>query len=115
MPVFIVLEDRIAKCGNQFHSKEDPYSKEEKNVSSVIFPLSSNLKPSVQIFNEAEKVATDLLSNTKADWSLEFREEYYKLVNKVSYDAKLENVKDMTERVNSLKKLAMVLSKVICE
>jgi len=104
MPVFIVLEDRISKSINQFHAKEtEPGIADKDNEGKLL---------ANQQFVEEEKLVLDLISNTKAAWPVEYREEYYRLVNKVAYDAKIENVKDMTERMNSLKKLAMVISKV---
>ena len=42
-----------------------------------------------QQFLELEKTITDLLSNTKAGWLVEFREEYYRVVNKVTTDTRV--------------------------
>ena len=52
------------------------------------------------------------INTTKGSCSEEFTKEYNKISNKVTYDAKMENVTDMTERITNLKKLAVVLSKV---
>ena len=60
----------------------------------------------------AERNAKERISYIKKEWSEDFQREYDNLVNKVTYKDTIEDVKDMTDMINSLKKMAMILSKV---
>ena len=65
-----------------------------------------------QEFEEVEKSVREFLNTTKASWSKDFQREYKRNSN-VAYDKDIETAKDMDDRIRSLKKLAIDLSKVL--